>query len=94
MDSYNETLKNTQNYKTPNYIPAQPSYVPTPYAPTQHNNTVNQHVNHSNNVTFDPSEFAKAFVKALQNSGLTITPDESYDGGELPVKVITKFKIG
>jgi hypothetical protein len=94
MDSYNETLKNTQNYKTPNYIPAQPSYVPTPYAPTQHNNTVNQHVNNNNNVTFDPSEFAKEFVKALKYSGLTIKPDESNDGGELPVKIITKFKIG
>ena len=94
MDSYNETLKNTQNYKTPYYTPTQPSYVPTPYAPTQQNNTVNQNVNNNNNVTFDPSEFARAFVEALQSSQIKFTPDESSDNDAMPVKITTGFKIG
>ena len=94
MDSYNETLKNTQNYKTPDYTPTQPSYVPTPYIPTQQNSTVNQKVENNNNVTFDPSEFARAFVEALQSSQIKFTPDESSDNDAMPVKITTGFKIG
>ena len=93
MDSYNETLKNTQNYSTPNYTPTQPSYVQTPYATTQQNNTVNNNIkNNNNNVAFDPSEFATAFVHALQQ--IKFTPDESSDSGAMPVKITTGFKIG
>ena len=95
MDSYNETLKNTQNYNTPNYTSTQPSYVQTPYATTQQNNTVNQNIkNNNNNVAFDPSGFATAFVEALQSKQIKFTPDDSSDSGAMPVKITTGFKIG
>ena len=93
MDSYNETLKNTQNYKTPDYIPTQQSYVQIPYAPTQQNNTVNQNINNNNNVTSDSLQFVKYFVDELLSRGVKITPDQSSDAGGMPVKITTGFKI-
>ena len=58
------------------------------------NNTVNQNVNNNTNVSFDPSEFARAFVEALQSSQIKITPDVSSDNDAMPVKITTEFKIG
>ena len=58
-------------------------------------NTVNNNIkNNNNNVAFDPSEFATAFVQALQSTQIKFTPDESSDNDAMPVKITTGFKIG
>ena len=97
LDSYNEAVKNTQNYKTspPANTPLAntPSASPQQYNPTQQNNTVNQNVNNNNSMQIDVMALAQAFVDELKTRSIKIAPFEDSDNEAISVKITTGFKI-